>query len=199
MSRWAPAVPAPLGAVVVLVVGLVLLWPGRPPTGTTARSGARVTAGVTAGAEAGPWRDRVRALDRARSVVFARGAAAGLRDVYAAGSSAAVADAAAVAALTTVGAVAPGVRHEVLGLRILSATPSRARLELTDRMPGYRVLDRRGKVLRAVPPRAARTFRLDLVASPAGWRIAALGAVVPGPVSAPSPSGEPRPRPGGGT
>jgi hypothetical protein len=188
--------------VVVAVVGagMFALWPGRPS------ADARPTRAAPPGsvADTATWRGRVLALDAARSAVFARGDPARLREVYAAGSPAAVADAAAVAALTTVGAVAPGVRHEVLRVRVLAATPSRARLELTDRMPGYRVLDRRGRVLRTVPPRPARTFRVDLVASASGWRIAAVGAAGPGtlsavPTPATSPSGEPRPGRGGGT
>jgi hypothetical protein len=180
------------GLVVTGVVGGVSPWPGRSPAGAPPAPAATA-------ADAGAWRDRVRTLDAARSVVFARGDAARLRDVYVVGSPGAVSDAAAVAALTTAGAVAPGVRHEVLGLRVLSATPSRARLELTDRMPGYRVLDRRGRVLRTVPARAARTFRVDLVRASSGWRIAAVSAAGAGPRGARLPSGGPRPPPGDGT
>jgi hypothetical protein len=169
--------------------GALLLWPDSAGT-----SAVPVRA-----PEAAVWRQRVQGLDAARSAVFARADPARLRDVYEAGSPAAAADAARVAALASAGAIAPGVRHDVLGLRVVSATRRRARLELTDRMPGYRVLDRQGRVLRTVPPRAARTFRVDLVASPSGWRITVVRVVPPAPVSGRSPTGGLRPRPGGGT
>jgi hypothetical protein len=59
-------------------------------------------------------------------------------------------------------------------VRILARTEVRARVLLTDRMPGYRLVDRRGTALRKVPPRGARTFRVDLVATRDGWRIQAV-------------------------
>jgi serine/threonine protein kinase len=221
-SRWPRGTSGPaarrvavvvVAAVAVAGAGAVLSWTGSPRPRAApvepgsarsgpARSGPARSGPVAAARDTGAvvtWRDRVQALDAARSIVFARGDPARLRDVYAAGSRAAAEDAAAVAALTAAGAVAPGVRHEVRRLRVLAVTPSRARLEVTDRMPGYRVLDRRGRVLWTVPPRGARTFRIGLVASPSGWRIATVGAVRPGPLSGSSPSAGPRPRSGGGT
>ncbi|MCW2568262.1 MAG: Serine/threonine protein kinase, partial [Mycobacterium sp.] len=84
-SRWAPVLPATLGAVVVIGAGVWLLGPVVAGTGPGAARPEAVSA-RTGGAAVAAWRDRVRDLDAARSVVFARGDAARLRDVYARGS-----------------------------------------------------------------------------------------------------------------
>jgi hypothetical protein len=119
-------------------------------------------------------RTAIEALDRVRSAAFARGDEGALLRVYLPGSPAAEADTAALLALERTGLRAVGLRHVVASVRILARTEVRARVLLADRMPGYRLVDRRGTVLRKVPPRGVRTFRVDLVATRDGWRIQAV-------------------------
>jgi hypothetical protein len=90
------------------------------------------------------------------------------------GSPALRADTAAVRALAEAGATATGVRHELRAVRVTSVGADRVRLVVTDRMAGYRIVDRRGTVLRTVPARAEAAFRVDLRRTASGWRIATV-------------------------
>jgi hypothetical protein len=141
--------------------------PGAALPGAAPAARPEVTAATT-------LRNAIEALDRVRSAAFARGDEGVLLRVYLRGSPAVEADTAALLALARTGLRAVGLRHDVDSVRVLTRTPSRARVLLTDRMPGYRLVDRRGVVLRKVPPRGPRTFRVDLVATADGWRIRTL-------------------------
>jgi hypothetical protein len=146
---------------------------GAPGSPGPSAPGARPA--PTDGRQAAALRTAVEALDRSRSVAFAQADVLALGRVYAPGSRGGAADAQALTSLRDAGVRAVGLRHEVVALRVVSTT-SRVELLLTDRMPGYRLVDRRGTVLRSVAPRGLRTFRVELVTIEGEWRIQAVSA-----------------------
>ncbi len=120
------------------------------------------------------WKAVVQGLDTRRGEALARAREELLFRVYTLGSAPLAGDTQAIRSLVAAGATAPGVRHEVTAVRLLSATGRHARLVVTDRMPAYRVVARSGAVLRVVPARASKTFQLELVRTVGGWRIQSI-------------------------
>lgn len=76
-------------------------------------------------------------------------------------------------------ATAIEVRHDIRQVRVVRADRTSAELELTDRMPAYRIVDKSGATLRTVAARGDRTFRVRLVRGTSGWRIADLVELSP--------------------
>ncbi|HEV2088772.1 MAG TPA: hypothetical protein VGR21_10710, partial [Cryptosporangiaceae bacterium] len=120
------------------------------------------------------WRVVVEELDARRGEALARARAELLDRVYVPGSASLAADTQAIRSLVAVGATAPGVRHQVTAVRVLSVGAARARLVVTDRMPAYRIVARSGVVLREVPARPAKAFEVELVSGVQGWRIQSI-------------------------
>jgi len=174
--RWAAAATA----VVTLagVAGFAWLAADRPPPAAPPlgeQAGARPVAGeVRSPGSAGEWVRLLSSLDGRREQAFAQADARLLDDVYAAGSPPLATDQHAVRSLVTQRASALPVRHDIGEVRVLRAAANGAQLEVNDRMPGYRIVDAGGATLRTVPPRAERTFKVELVRLAAGWRIALL-------------------------
>ena len=173
-------------AVVVLLVlvaaGLGVGWAkvdGGPAGSAAARAPARQSSTLDSGDPESPegWRRVLSVLDARRGLAFAHADATLLDRVYLAGSRPLAADVLAVRSLAAAGATAPGVRHEVTGLRVDSADSRHAELQITDRMPAYRIVGRGGAVLRSVPSRVERAFRVGLVGTEQGWRIVTITAV----------------------
>jgi hypothetical protein len=153
---------------------------GTVPTQTVARGPADPptvgTAVPAAPRSVADWWRVLTALDARREEAFARGDAGVLDDVYPAGSAPLAADLRSMQALRVAHGTAAGVRHELRAVRVVRADPRHARLQVTDRMPAYRILDAAGATSRTVPARADRVFDLDLVVTDRGWRIAAITA-----------------------
>jgi hypothetical protein len=114
------------------------------------------------------------ALDVRRAAAFARADARLLASVYAPGSLPLAVDERSIRTLRAAGATAVGVRHEIRRVRTPVAAAARFRLEFTDRMPAYRIVDARGATLRTVPARAEQAFTAELVRVATGWRIVTL-------------------------
>jgi hypothetical protein len=187
--RWA----AVAGAVLALVGIAAFAWVATdPPTreaapGTEDRTApnegtpppsspttVKATAAAPAPQSAQQWTQLLAALDDQRESAFARTDARLLDEVYAMGSVPLAADQQAVRSLAAAHAIAPGVRHEVVRLSVIRSDAQHAQLQVTDRMPAYRIVDDAGATVRTVPARGERTFHVELALTPAGWRIAVL-------------------------
>jgi hypothetical protein len=116
-------------------------------------------------------------LDLRRQQAFARADVRPLGDVYQAGSAPLAADRRSIEALSAARSVAVGVRHELRTIRIGGGNERNAQLEVTDRMPSYRIVDAHGVTTRTVPARGDRSFRIVLVRAAGGWRIATITEV----------------------
>ncbi len=160
-------------ALVAAVVGLVAVaaavWVATDP----------VLEGAPQSSPQGPrteqeWSGILADLDARREAAFARADVRALDGVYVTGSAPLVADAQAVRVLRAADATAPGVRHVIRRVTVVESSGVRATLEVTDRLGAYRMVGPAGTTVRTVPARGDRTYRLELVRTPAGWRITAL-------------------------
>jgi len=123
------------------------------------------------------WAAVLRDLDERRARVFARADADGLIAVYLRGSSALREDEADVARLAAAGLRARGLRMVIGSVRVRETAPSRVVLEVSDRMPPYDIVDRSGRVVRTVPGRGNRPWRVTLVPARDAvgeWRISLI-------------------------
>ena len=120
------------------------------------------------------WSGILAELDARREAAFASADVRALEDVYVTGSAPLVADAQAVRVLRAAEATAPGVRHVIRRMSVVESRGGRATLEVTDQLGAYRMVGPAGATVRTVPARGDRTYRLELVRTPAGWRITAL-------------------------
>jgi len=183
-----PGAGGPGRSRVVLVVGVLAVavaggagWAAADRVGGASAVPAvpPVPAAASRSAAAG-WAAVLDGLDARRSEAFARADAGLLDAVYTPRAPARLVDAEAVRSLAAAGARATGVRHELRSARPAAGTGAgpgagdRATLVVTDRMSAYRVVGPGGRVLRAVPARGDRTFRVEVQRTTEGWRIAAV-------------------------
>ncbi len=167
-----------------LVLALTAWW---LPTG--ARPGAARRPAVAPSASAAPTatapRSPVADLVQAAAGLTAR--RAGLladpsrspQDVTARGSPAASDVAAAQRSLRDQAVVYRGLRLLPRQVRVLSATPQRAVVELVTATTAYAVVDARGAVVARVAADGGHLARLVLVSTPDGWRVWQVLAAVP--------------------
>ena len=175
-SRRPPvAVLVGVGAVLLLVLAAVGGW-------QLGRAGGAEAAGlppVVSSASAGPdWVAVLDGLDAARADAFVAGDVALLSAAYADGSAGMGADTALLAALGSRGETAHGLRHDVRSVEVLSVAAGSARLRVTDVLPAYEIRSVAGDLVAIGPARGERAFVVDLVRTPAGWR---LTSVTPAP------------------
>ncbi|MCD9197492.1 hypothetical protein [Aeromicrobium wangtongii] len=125
-------------------------------------------------APADQWATQLTALDRARAEAFAQADPSGLDDVYVAGSVAAAADAATIAAYAARGGRVVGAELRILTCRLVQVSGSRVRLEVVDRLGPARVRWQDGTTTDLPRDRPSRR-RVTVVRTSEGWRIAGSG------------------------
>lgn len=160
-------------AALVAAVGSLAWWwsDGADPPGRTLPPSANPTHAAV------DWPSLLAELDGRRSDAFARADTAPLATVYAPGTRVLADDTADVAALRNAGAVATGVRHEIVDVAPEAITPDRVRLRVVDRMPSYLLRhtcqpsDAGGEVVRTVPGRGDRTTMVHLTLTGGRWLI----------------------------
>jgi hypothetical protein len=171
-------------AVVLLAaaIGSGLLW----ARGSGAEAAVAVSAepGATTAREATPahatspaalpvhWQAVMSELDAVRDDAFVAGDPDALADAYVPGSAALATESARLQQLLDERLVVRGLELELVRVDPLSATGDHAVLEVTDRLPGYDLLDAAGRLLEHRPARGARTWRVELRRIDRAWRIA---------------------------
>jgi eukaryotic-like serine/threonine-protein kinase len=180
-ARRRASLPIVVAGVVGLVLALVagVAWgaagPGDRPASVTGPGGpSAASAGQGAGggsrADARRWLGVLDRLDAARAGAYERGDARLLDRVYAAGPHLS-ADAARLRALVAAGYTARGVRHRFGAVTVLQADAKRVRLRVEQWLPPSRRM-RDGRVAGEIPGTTPAVIVVDLVATPAGWRLA---------------------------
>jgi hypothetical protein len=137
-------------------------------TQSPSRAAPEARAEPTAG-----WVAVLAALDSARSRAFAAADEAALSAVYLPASPAGRRDAAELARLAGAGVRAAGLRLDTTSVRLVSRSPGRVQLSVTDVLPAYRLVDARGRVVARPAGRGARTWTVVLGrAEPRGpWQV----------------------------
>ena len=173
---------------VVLAAGLVAVVTGsasqRRPSAVSARPVVasptlRPTASPTPSGRAATaeWRSVVAALDDARAAAFARAEVSMLAAFDAPGSSAYLADLAAVTAMKSHGVRADGFVLDVAAVRVRAATNETAQLFVTDARPAFRWRTQSDALMASVPPRQRVTWLVNLIRGGAlGWQVVSVRA-----------------------
>lgn len=188
--RWAEATaPAPARGVGPMVSGPSVSGPVHErltPIPVPARAQAEALLQGIEPAEA-DWVHVLRELDARRSTAFARGDPAGLSGVYAPGSAALREETAELRQLRRAGLRTRGLWLAVRTAAVREVTSGRVVLNVVDQMPSYDLVNGRGQVVRRVPGRGDRSWRLTLVPlakgaedardMTGGWRIAEIEPV----------------------
>lgn len=140
-------------------------------TAGSANSGA-AAAGSTADARAG-WLAVAKELDRARARALVGRDPDLLDAVYTADAPARKADATTITRLVTEDLRVAGAAHQVVDVHLLQAGRT-VRIEVIDLLPSYRLLNANGIAVGTTGARPRGTRILELVNTPAGYRIAAV-------------------------
>ncbi|MGY1748030.1 protein kinase domain-containing protein [Modestobacter sp. SYSU DS0511] len=141
---------------------------GRPDDGTANEPAAATVVPPDRAA----WRALLTGLYERRAAVFATADPTAVADVHVPGSASARRDLAQVEALDAAGQALTGFTPEVREVREVTVEDGRAVLEVVDTLPGFRVTDAAGGLVREVPPRGEARVRLVVQVTAAGWRIA---------------------------
>ena len=199
LDRWRavladhrPAVPLRVlaGTTTALVVVALSAWlavrwaTGEDPGATVAAATAPATAPPAPATEAGPvdgepvtaadWSAVVTGLYGTRAQAFAAAAAALLGGVWADGSPQRAADEAHARGLEAAGERLRGFAPTVADVAVVSRTPDRVEMRLSDGWPAYEVVDADrpdGGPVRTEPARPVTAVRVVLVRAPVGWRL----------------------------
>ncbi len=115
-------------------------------------------------------------LDADRAAAFAAADPARLAAVYRPDSPARAADARTLRQVAAAGLTVQGVRHDVRALHVLRDDGDRAVLEVTESLRPH-VVVRGTRPMARSPAGTPRRYRLELDATPTGWRIRELTAV----------------------
>ena len=157
--------------VALLLVGVAgWAWGSRESASQPALPALPVTA-----AEGPDWRGVVERLDAARETAYARADAALLAGVWGPGSPQAAADVQTLRALQRLGRSAVGVRHRVIGVRLLRGTARRADLMVVEALAAYTVRERDGTAAFHHAAGPSGQVRMALTLTPGGWRLRAVG------------------------
>lgn len=186
VARWGAAVALAVGAVLAVVALLGAGGSGRRPSLAQAPAAPSRVSSVSAARtpsaqDAAVPADRL-GLATAREVVarasrqraLALSTARGSTGM-APGSAADRADRDAVRALATAGLRYRGLRLTPRSVQVRSRQPGRAVLDVVVDTSAYAVVDRRGRVLRRVSAAPGGRSLLEVVRTPQGWQIAAVG------------------------
>ncbi len=125
------------------------------------------------------WLFVVRDLDSARAVALVHLDEEGLSAVYTGDSAARAADAATISGLAAQGFRVEGALHRISAVRVIDASPAdgtggAVRLEVTDSLPSYRVLDLNGTTVGSTGVRGQARRMIDVVRTADGYRISAV-------------------------
>jgi hypothetical protein len=142
--------------------------PGAPPGQPAAAAGPAGSARVEPAERR--WLRVLAALDGVRAQAYERGDPGLLSRVYLPGRHLR-ADSAQLAVLVSAGDTARGVRHRLTRLEVLAASSGHIRLRVVQSLPRSQRL-RGGRVVGALPGTPPTAVLVDLVATPAGWRLA---------------------------
>jgi hypothetical protein len=116
------------------------------------------------------WRAVLAALDGMRALAYERGDPALLQQVYVPGRHLRV-DSARLHALVSAGDTARGVRHLLGPLDVLTASADHVRVRVVQSLPPSQRLHG-GRPVAAIPGTPQTAVMVDLIATPAGWRLA---------------------------
>ncbi|MGY1844096.1 protein kinase domain-containing protein [Modestobacter sp. SYSU DS0875] len=148
----------------------------RPPVPTEGRPDDDTASGPAVATAVPPdraaWQALLTGLYERRAAAFATADPTAVTDVHVPGSASARRDLAQVEALDAAGQVLTGFTPEVSEVREVTVEDGRAVLEVVDTLPGYRVTDAAGGLVREVPPRGGARVRLVVELTAVGWRIA---------------------------
>jgi hypothetical protein len=122
-------------------------------------------------------------LDAARAQAFATGEVRQLAQAYAPASAGLESDSALLESLVARQQTAVGVRHEIRSVEPLDSRPGSAQLRVVDVLPGYEVRDARGAVVSRAAARGEQEFLVDLLRTPAGWRLVEVRPAAAGSAS----------------
>lgn len=117
------------------------------------------------------WATRLGELDQVRAEAFATADVDLLGDVYVRGSRALDVDAATIDDYRRRGGRVAGAEMRVISCRVVAASPSRARLEVVDRLGPGRIMWADGSAT-ALPRDEPSRRVITLVRTTEGWRIA---------------------------
>jgi hypothetical protein len=138
-------------------------------------AGAATSGGAATTALVSRLTEVLRRLDSARAVAFETSSPAALDGVYVAGSAPLRADERLLAAMTSAGDHAAGLRLDVRRVTVVATHARSADLQVTDTLPSYQLVSTDGTRVR-VAGRGEATWRIRLVQTGAGWRIGAITA-----------------------
>jgi tRNA A-37 threonylcarbamoyl transferase component Bud32 len=131
------------------------------------------------------WRSVLAALDARRASAFAAASRRQLSTVDAAGSPAMRRDRASLTELAARGLHVERLRLQPQSLHVASTSAQRVVLRVVDVMEPYELRTASGRLVATRPGRSARTWRVTLVRSAAGWRFFAVTASHPQSRAAP--------------
>ncbi len=155
--------------VATLVVTLAGLGERSPRETQSTPAGAIAKRSAAGSIDVGPSRI-LAGWDERRSVAWAEGDTAALRDLYADGSRAGAADVRLLRAYLRRGLTVEGLRTQVLALEVLERSPGRVVLGVTDRVVGARAAGGASSV--ALPADRASARRIVLVRQGQEWLVA---------------------------
>ena len=157
----------------------VMSVPTIAPAAAAGRASVAPTPGVGAGRPGGAsdWGAVLNGLDAARSLAFERADPAALQAVWVPGSPGSAADGARLRQLRDRGQRAVGLRHLLRDVRVVTASPTAARLEVVDVLAGHEVLAGSGEVVRRVAERGSTRWAVSLARTPGGWRLVSVTRV----------------------
>jgi len=153
-----------------------------PAPDSTALPSTRAGSPILASPPAAPdWPAVLDGLDAARAAAFATVDQRALSAVWASGSPGLAADTTAVQDLAQDGHTAHGLRHAVQAVEVLAVdetatTGAVARLRIIDVLAEHEIHDAAGGVVRREAARGATDWIVELVQTPAGWRLASVTA-----------------------
>jgi hypothetical protein len=164
----------PSASVLVAAGGVLLLALAAVGGWQLGRAGGAEAAAlppVVSAAPAPDWAGVLDGLDGARAEAFADGDLSALQEVYATGSPGLVSDAALLQDLIARGQTAHGLRHDVRTVELLASTADSARLRVVDVLGSYEIRSAAGDLVERAPARGERSFVVELVRAPDGWRL----------------------------
>jgi hypothetical protein len=146
--------------------------PATAPTApATAPTAPATEAGPVEPVTAEEWSALVTGLYGTRAQAFATASAELLDGVWAVGSPQRAADEAHARSLAAAGERLHGFAPTVADVAVVSRTPDRVELRLSDGWGGYAVVRADGAPVRTGPARPVTPVRAVLVRAPAGWRL----------------------------
>jgi hypothetical protein len=124
-----------------------------------------------AAAVSGRWRSVLVALDARRAAAFAASSSRRLAEVYANDAPALRRDRARLAELVAAGLHVERLHLRPRSVRVVTAAPGRAVLDVVDVLEPYDVRTAQGALVAARPGRGAAAWRVTLVRAGADWRV----------------------------